>query len=53
MAKFLQIASAEHATYPGFDPLAWRASFSHSLQYRDPSDLDRWIEGLCKAGLPG
>jgi len=52
MATFLALAAAEHSSYPGEDTAAWRAYFSHSLQFRDPAELDHWIEAFREAGLP-
>jgi TolB-like protein len=53
MAAFLRLAESEHASYPGEDAAAWRNYFSQSLQFRNPADLDRWMEGFRLAGLPG
>lgn len=52
MADYLATASTDMATYPGTDSDRWRQYWAVTMPFKNPEDLEHFLDGLRKAGLP-
>jgi adenylate cyclase len=52
MADFLANASTGMAAYPGTDSERWRRYWAVTMPFKNPQDLEHFLDGLHKAGLP-
>ncbi|MGI9508717.1 MAG: adenylate/guanylate cyclase domain-containing protein [Geminicoccaceae bacterium] len=52
LTRYLDLAKSELDRFPGEDPVAWRAFLERTIVRRRREDVEHFIEGARKAGLP-
>jgi len=52
MTDYLENASTDMATYPGTDSDRWRQYWAGTMPFKNPKDLEHFLDGLRMAGLP-